>query len=262
MRKKVLGFTLIELMIVVAIIAIIAAIAIPGLLRARISANEGSASAGMRSLAAAQTNFAKSNSVDQDKDGCGEYGVFNELCGATNRRGSYIGATPLNQLPALEVTDMSQSFKVGSSNAQKSGYFFKMYLPGPSSTFPIEDSNADNSAMSLNPLNSSNTGQDQAIQTQENRWICYAWPATFQSSGVRCFVVDQGAEVYASANVSPGTNTPIYENLTFPTYSAAMRATSTSGSTVSISAAQWSNVCVRDNGNAVDVNHFWLPTGS
>ncbi|MBI4238083.1 MAG: prepilin-type N-terminal cleavage/methylation domain-containing protein [Deltaproteobacteria bacterium] len=49
------GFTLIELMIVVALIAIISAIAIPNLLRARIAANEGSAIGSMRSIVTAQS---------------------------------------------------------------------------------------------------------------------------------------------------------------------------------------------------------------
>lgn len=51
------GFSLIELLIVVAIILIIAAIAIPNLLRARIAANESSAVASIRTLNTAQIAF-------------------------------------------------------------------------------------------------------------------------------------------------------------------------------------------------------------
>ena len=51
------GFSLIELLIVVAIILIIAAIAIPNLLRARIAANESSAVASVRTLNTAQISF-------------------------------------------------------------------------------------------------------------------------------------------------------------------------------------------------------------
>lgn len=57
-RRSSAGFTLIELMIVVAIIAIIAATTMPGLLRTRMSANEGSAIASLRAVNAAQAAFS------------------------------------------------------------------------------------------------------------------------------------------------------------------------------------------------------------
>jgi prepilin-type N-terminal cleavage/methylation domain-containing protein len=76
------GFTLIELMIVIAIIAIIAAISIPGLLQSQRAANERNSSASLKTLATAEADF-RANDRDGNhvtdfwtRDVAGLYGVF------------------------------------------------------------------------------------------------------------------------------------------------------------------------------------------
>lgn len=62
-KKNNKGFTLVEIMVVVGIIALLAAIIIPNFLTARVQANEASAQAALKTIATAMENYAAINNV-------------------------------------------------------------------------------------------------------------------------------------------------------------------------------------------------------
>lgn len=218
------GFTLIELMIVIAIIAIIAAIAIPGLLRARIASNERNASASLKSVVTAEENF---RSNDLDRNAINDYWTANiaglyclQVTATTN------AIAALNDIGVASADiDASNAAAVAFTNAQvtyagvgglllalspKAGYAYQaLILDTQGAPYAVD------------------TGDTLGAVHNFGNFGFFATPVAWDSTGNQVFIVNEGASIFrrdfgtATLTVTFGTPLATFEGTTACDYPTA-----------------------------------------
>jgi prepilin-type N-terminal cleavage/methylation domain-containing protein len=201
------GFTLIELMVVVAIIAIVASIAIPKLMSSRLSANESAAIATLRAIAQAEAQIQSACAIDTDADGSGEFAYFSELAGQAPARkydpatfGPGEGVAPDDVLkPKIFSTGFGDIAADGDGDGiiERQGYYYQIWLPGPAVGEII--AGVPEAGPGAGPGGADGgapgAGGFPDASNAEILWCAYAWPVNAERTGNRVFFIDHSGEV-------------------------------------------------------------------
>jgi type IV pilus assembly protein PilA len=123
MTKRTRGFSLIELLIVVSIILIIAAIAIPGLLKARIAANQSSAVESLRTMLTAESSYLTT------------YGNYSPSILALGSAAPCVPGTPPTSTEFCFIDSKLAAATTAATG--KSGYYFNYAAGAGNTSFTI-----------------------------------------------------------------------------------------------------------------------------
>ena len=214
------GFTLIELMIALVILSVVAAIAVPRLVSARVSANENATIATMRTIAAAQAQVIAAAAIDTNRDGGGEAGYFGELAGLVPlRQWSPAGPVPGAVGQEMDPTSLSVNFKDVTSDGadgvvEAQGYYYKMFLPDGSDASPV-------GGIAEETAGGGRAGTMPGAANAELFWCCYAWPVQVGRTGHRAFMVNQSGDVFSTRNAQTQPGGPYHAFVRTPAFNAA-----------------------------------------